>query len=547
MYTKYSFAFFLLLSTFFAVNAQPTPGVFWHPPKDTEEALKTLHQMKSVGIVAIRTPLIKDTSLFVLADSLKLSFFQELDTQYLPAEKTVNKIDEASRELKTAIRFGKPYRSAKHFGLMRYVNDNNEAARNYIQALMQVARSEGGNQTKAYFTTRLGQASSVSDMVDFVLLDVSHLKSPMEKIAVFRAHHSGRFAVVLGSLVHKNASKGYLNRFSEEAQARNLENQLRELTADATISGIFIKQWQDSTPEHFIPDLDPAESFLETNGLFNIKDQPRLAYEVVKGFFTQTQTTFAISGGTSNLINQFGLPIAFWVFIFLLGIVMLKIPRTADTFALYVVNHDRFREMLKRTNDPLFSLNILLFIVFALSSGAICFLVFKILLNAEGFKFGVLVFSDTVERIFINISNKPAWGFLIGVLLYALITLSKIILFALIGTAFGRSIPLGKVSMLTIWGQLYLPFLAFVGLVISVNVHWLGITDSLLILGIVGGILAFIFLVIAQLDFAALVKLPGWLVLSIAMIFGFGLIFTFYYSEGMQHLPEWGYLYDYLR
>ena len=297
-----------VLSTCFAeLNAQPAPGyrgVVWQPPAEFNVAAEDLRRIEATGFNAVRTGIIGDERLLVLADTLELSVFQDLPLSFLAAGRLADTLAYASALLETAILRSNEHRSARFFGLGHSI-EITDASCDALRSLIERGRAAASSPVQFYYTTRLAGAD-VCNAVDFVLLDGRDRSegrdgADLSRIAAeWQAQHDVSMGLsAVGSWVGGTAERGLIHPHSAEQQARFLEERLDELLrGDWAPAAFFVYRWRDGRAAAPSISRAAADPFFERYGLWSAEGVERPAYAVVRGMLTGEQHVFAFDAGT---------------------------------------------------------------------------------------------------------------------------------------------------------------------------------------------------------------------------------------------------------
>lgn len=271
-------------------------GVVWQPPNDTLLAFQQWQRLRRLGAGALR---LEATSipafLLEVADSLEIALFVDLPIVNAPARQLQQRLPEAQKMLHLLLQQIAGHASARAVGLARLVDTADPKTCAYFEALRaEVRRTQP--ELQVYYETRFIEKDRCGYAVDFVLLDVRGVEDPLQWLRRWQQAHPtvpvglGR----LGTWVRADTLRGLRVPHSPEWQARYLERHLERLRG--SFNGlVFVYRWQDVARSH--PALHLDQPFVEAYGLHDLQGMPRPAWEVVRGFFTGTQTVFAFPAG----------------------------------------------------------------------------------------------------------------------------------------------------------------------------------------------------------------------------------------------------------
>ena len=324
-------------------------GVAWTPPPRpaglrTAAAIDDLLAMRRAGVRAVRTGLVGDTLVLRAATELGIALYQDLPVEGLSAATLVARTDEAARLLGDALRRGRPYAAARHYGLATSCDTSDPRARPYLQRLTEVAHAAGA---ATYYATRFPRSDLASAGADLVLLDALG-EDPAAVLAPWRARSATPAGLTsVGAGVVLGRAGGWRTPGSAAAQARALENALGALLSLEDPPAVtFVGHWRDA------PDA-PASG--ERQGLHDARGAARPALAVAAGFFTGTQRVFAVDAGPGRdaaaLRGASSLLLLGWTLVVGLGLFMVGAPRLSTLVPRYFTRHDLYREAVARGYD----------------------------------------------------------------------------------------------------------------------------------------------------------------------------------------------------
>ena len=175
--------------------------------------------MQQIGIQAIKTPLLANEQLYLIADSLGLALYLDLPFEYLPSNQLAQSIEEGKNLLESALRTASNHPSARHFGLTSFSDTGEETSCAFLAELVQFAQSRFGNRFHFYYTTFFIENDHCTNSVDFVLLDVQDEQNVLEKLSVWNQQHPSTPAGFANvgtwfdrSLYGESLQSGYLSK-----------------------------------------------------------------------------------------------------------------------------------------------------------------------------------------------------------------------------------------------------------------------------------------------------------------------------------------------
>ena len=321
-------------------------GVVWTAPRDRDAALGDLLAMRRAGVRAVRTDLIRDTTLLRAADLLGLSVYQDLPVRALAAPYLLQRQQAMADTLRAALRRGAPFRSARWYGLARASDTSERSVRPYFESLTALAREAGA---KTYYLTRFPSDDRAAQTVDLVLLDARGL-DPVELVNRFRRRHET--SVGLGSYgtgVADGRDGGWRMPNSPAAQARTLETQLADLASMEEPPAVaFVHRWRDLSAEDVARDQRAEADGLHF-GLHDEAGAARPALDVLAGVYTGTQRTFAFDAGAPrDVYRSSPLLILGWLLVLGVGLLTAASPKLGMLAPRYFRRHDLYREAVER-------------------------------------------------------------------------------------------------------------------------------------------------------------------------------------------------------
>ncbi len=319
-------------------------GVSWTLPPRRAAAIDDLVAMRRAGVRAARTSVVADTLVLRAATMLGIALYQDLPVEGLPAALLAARTDDAARLLDDALRRGRPYAAARHYGLATACDTSDPRARPYMRRLTEIAHAAGAT---TYYATRFPNADLASAGADLVLLDALGA-DPAALLARWRARSATPAGLAsVGAGVVPGREGGWRTPGSAAAQARALEDALGALLSIADPPAVtFVAHWRDA------PDAAVSGA---RQGLHDTAGTPRPALAVAAGFFTGTQRVFAVDAGpgrdAATLPGASALLLLGWMLVVGLGVFMVGAPRLSTLVSRYFTRHDLYREAVARGYD----------------------------------------------------------------------------------------------------------------------------------------------------------------------------------------------------
>ncbi|MDX1545383.1 MAG: hypothetical protein R3247_00255 [Rhodothermales bacterium] len=501
-----------------APAAQPGPvrGVVWRVPADLAQATEDLRAMQQAGVEAVRTGLIRDDTLLTLADSLGLAIYQELPLDFVSAAALVDTLAFAERLLGEALQRASGHPSARHFGLARRSDTSAPRACAFFEALAQRAREAPG--ARVYYLTAFIESDRCAETVDFVLLDALDVDAPAARVARWRAAHAVPAGLgALGTWVGPEARPGLEDPHSPESQARYLETHLRHLLADTTAAGraVFVHRWRDVPVASPSPVHDLARPTAHGYGLHAAGGAARPALAVVRGFFTDGQTTFAFPQGAAPPAPVPWARLLGWLVFLMLGATYALSPRFRYTVPRYFQAHGFYRDGIREGREVLLGSSIVMLLAVALSVGILGTVVLDVLRPTAAFRLVFSALPASVQQTAVALLAQPWMLILLLGSFYALGIALWASLLALVSRRRHPLLP-GQALMLVLWARWPLLVLLLGAMTVpSLPAPW-AVRGALLLVA-VGGLVALYALIRTLYDYAAITYVPGPFVLLLAL------------------------------
>ena len=419
-------------------------GFVWDPPASVQNALDDLRTIALTGATAVRTPLISDTSLFSLADSLAITFFQELGVEYLTATELLDETPTSATKLIDALKFGGKFASGRTFGLSYLADTSDPDACRYFETLGTIGR-EVSPESVLYYTSPYVSEDACSSTVDFRLASTiaanKFLKFGTEQSWPARLGFAG-----VGTYFDPASYSGLRSRHSEESQARFLENALTYIDrlGDA-VPAVFIYRWRDEHEESsFETDL-----FARKFGV-NGDSGSRESREVARGFFVGNQKVFAFDAGEEPQRPINWMVILAWIILSLLAVAYVLTPRVQSIMQRYFFAHGFYCSAVAegRETTPLASASIILLI--ALSFSLVATTVVRHIAFSSGFDILAHRLPDFAAWVLLRTSVQSSLGVILISVLYFAIVLIQSAYLSIVGGAKGRIGPV-QALQLQIW------------------------------------------------------------------------------------------------
>ena len=497
----------------------PLKGLVWTVPSDLNQAEAELLEMHRLGVEAIRTGLVLQERLLTLADTLGLHFFQALPLDNLSAGALNDTLGYARRVLELAIERARNHPSARHFGLARRSDTSDPPACAFFQQLAE--RVHRLPNSRAYYLTAFIEADRCAGAVDFVLLDALNASDPAALLRRWQAAQAsapGPAGIgALGLWVRSNAGTGLRDPHAPETQARYLETHLASLLADTTglpLRAVFVYRRRDIRAAAPSPARDLARPYQQSYGLYAFDGARRPAYEVVRGFYTGTQTVFAFPAGTTPVpAIPWTLLFGWLVFILIAGCYAFS-PRFRDTVPRYFLAHGFYRESIREGREVLLGSSVVLLIAMALCVGVLGSLFLETVRREAAFQFLLGVVPEPVQIVGVALLAQP-W--MLVLLLGSFYALGLALWTSLLSFASRRRQPLipGQALMVVLWARWPSPLLMAGAMVVPTLPESQAVGGMLLLAG--AWVLATLSAIGRTLrDYAAITACSPYLVVAMA-------------------------------
>ncbi len=483
-------------------------GVVWNPPASTAQAQADLRQMHAMGINAVRTPLLRDKNLWLLADSLGLHLFQELPLDALSAEALNDTLAYATRVLELLLTEARDHPSVRHFGLARNSDTSEAVACAFFEQLTQRVHARGPSGSQTYYLTPFTTADQCRDAVDLVLLDVRDDANPLAALA----DGTGRIGVgALGLWVYATG-EGVQRPHTPEAQARYLETHLGQM-ASVPQSAVFVHRWRDL--ETRTPDLrgDVMAPYVRRYGIFAANGVARPAAAVVEGMYTGTQTTFALPAGRPPVPGAAWSVVMGWGVCILLAICYALSPRLRFMAPRFFVAPGFYRESIREGRDIILWTSVMMLVLLALSVGVWGTLLLEVLRSTEAFH---VLFQQLPFSLQVTGATLLAQPWLLVLLLGCIYALGVAVWATLLAVVARNRNPLvpGQALMLVLWPTWPMLLLMVAAMVIRLKPPEVAVTWTLVLL--VAGLLTTVYAHIrALIDYRGVTRVSGGITLAL--------------------------------
>lgn len=526
------------------VLAQPAPGyqgVAWQPPPDFAAAADDLRRIHATGFNAVRTGIVEDERLLVLADTLGLTVFQDLPLSFLPAARLVDTLAHAQAFLETVLLRSSRHASAQFFGLGHSL-ETDDVGCDALRRLVDHGREIASASVRFYYTTRM-PGIEVCDAVDLVLLDGRDRADLTRMTTDWRSRHDTPvgFAAV-GAWVGSSAGSGLVYPRSAESQARYLEDRLTELLRLDAPPAFFVYRWRDGRAAAPSVSRGEADPYLERYGLFSGDNEERPAYEVVRGLLTGEQAVFALDAGTGAHRPWPWTVLMGWLVIGGLAVLYAAAPRFRQLVPRYFRAHGFYRDAIREGRDLLLGSALAALVTVGLAAGVTA----SVVMGAVGDIVPVRILlawlpPDVVEFLALS-SYQPVVFILMVAGVYAAAMITWAIVIALC-SRLHLSLRPGQALMLVIWPRWPLVLLMVAALTLAASPLETA-ADAWPLFIVVGlWLLVTLYATIrAIVDFTAISRVPLYAPVIAAVLNPFLVAAAIILLIALQYAPEVGFL-----
>lgn len=441
-------------------EAQIRRGMVWDPPGNILRAQATLLEMKESGVEVIRMPMLLNSEIYQVADSLGLQIYQDLPLNYLPAGALIDTLEYARQLVREAVSWAGRHTSVRHFGLGRFNDTSNPQACHFFDEVIKEARRYSQKELVFYYSTTFVEDEQCSASVDVIMLDALNEANASMLIERWQASH-GESRIGLGALgtwieAHEVDKDGYKLLQSPAYQARYLENNLNDLLWERdfkNLEAVFVYRWNDIRLEY--PSISHNLSFpyQHTYGLKTNRGTNRAAYHVVKGIFTGKQRVFAFTVGQEGNPDVSWIVLLGWFTIALLGIGYAYFPRFSPNVKRYFAAHGFYKSAVEEGRELLFGPTALLLLIIMISFGIAGTVILDTVRVTEAFSALVRWLPPTPRTTLVALLSKPLiMTLIVGSSFAVAVTLWTSILSAVTARNRRRLMP-GQTFMLVVWPQ----------------------------------------------------------------------------------------------
>lgn len=490
----------------------------WHAPAAYEAAAADLAQMQRMGIRVVRTAPVEDARLLTLADTLGITFYQELPFDYL----TPSAFQEALPRMQVALAdlLARSYRhsSGRVVGLARRLNTSDPRTCAMLASLATEARARRPD-LQVYYVAPFIERDRCAAEVDFVLLPALDQHDPLARLARWeRAHPATPAGLVVGWWIDRSA-RGVGTRHSPEQVAAQLDALLTRLAIDTTAAqtggpdpvALIVYRWRDG---NF---ADPLAIPTRTQYGLLAEGRIRPAFEVVEGRFTGQRDVFALPRGQpAHRTPADTLRLLAWAVLLFIAVAMKAEPRFRQLAYRYFRAHGFYRESIRDGRDALWVTTLVPAVAFAVCAGLIVAVAVSVLYTHPAAVYVLSIVPPEVQRVMVRLLSQPYLLALFGALFFLIAYVVQALIHAL---AVRRRHPLGPVQTLAlgVWSLWPLLPLAFAALVVqTLDAPWA--LWGVLAVGVAALAVSLIGLARTLYDLMALTRVPSYVALALCLV-----------------------------
>ena len=432
----------------------------WNPPGNVFRAQAELQEMQQSGIVDIRTPYLKRTEVYEVADSLGLQLYQDLPFEYLPTTALLDTLEYAKSLTREAITWANQYQSVQAIGLGKHNDTSDAAACRFFEEIIGEARRLSNKPIKFYYITTFVEDEQCAASVDVILLEALNEDDPVQVVERWYDSHPGS-NVGLGSLgtwiePRGDGDDGYKLRNSPAYQARYLEDNLNALLHTdrfGQLESLFVYRWSDIRLTYPSISHNLRYPYRHTYGLKTNRGNNRSAYHVVKGIYTGKQNVFAFPVGQESNPGASWIILLGWFTIALIGFGYAYFPRFSPNVKRYFGAHGFYRSAVEEGRELLFGPTTLLLFAVMIAFGIAGTVILDTVRVTEAFSALVRWLPETPRTTLVAIlANQLIVTLVLGSGFVVAVTVWTSILSATTARNRRRLLP-GQTFMLVVWPQ----------------------------------------------------------------------------------------------
>ncbi len=464
---RYHIAALVLLCWFacaglFAVPAfaQPARGIVWDPPANVLRAQDDLLEIEAAGVEVVRSPVLGESTLYTLADSLGLQFYQDLPFSYLSQRAVQDTLDTALQLTRDLLQWAEAHPSVRDIGLAKHFDTSDPRTCAFFEAIVQEARRVSRLPIRFYYETTFIEDDQCAGTVDYVLIDGLNKADLPAMITRWKQAHPqtpvGFGAVGVWVDAFDETRDGYKLLNSPSYQARYLEhnlNQLLSTTDPIDLASVFVYRWRDIRLAYPSVAHNLKYPYRHPYGLKTNRSKSRSAFYVVQGIYTGAQDVFAFPVGQEQQPGVSWVILLGWFTIALLGFCFAYFPRFGPNVKRYFGAHGFYRSAVEEGRELLFGPTMLLLLIVMTAFGISGAVILDTVRVTEAFSALVRWMPTTLRTTLVALlSNQLVMTLVLGSCFAVAITIWTSILSAITARSRRRLLP-GQTFMIIVWPQ----------------------------------------------------------------------------------------------
>ncbi len=496
-------------------SAPPEKGVVWERPYEYAEAARDLRRMAGLGVEAVRTVPVTDNRLMTLADSLGLTFYQELPSLYATGPALERDLPRLEATLRLVLDQSEGHASAGTIGLARLPDTGDPRTCAVLRRLADAARARRPG-VRLYYLTALTARDACADAVDFVLLPALDADAPLGALARWQAAHPQTPAGLVVGWASDPSQQGRHAPRSPEAAALRLDtllSRVETLAPGSRPTALLVYRWRDAARSPL--GLHPPHR--AHYGLLDGQGHLRPAYEVVEGRFTGQRDVFALRGGGATRQSPAnGLRLLAWAVLLLLGAGMAAEQRFRQMAQRYFGARGFYRESVRDARGALLGTTLALLAALGVCVGLIGAVLLEALAPLPAFPYLAAHLDASLRAALAALLSAP-WRLALAIAaVFALVHALTALAYAL---AVRRRYPLTptQTMALSLWSRWTFVPLAFAALVVQTLPAPWALRGALAVgsLALVASLYA---TVRTLLDLVAITRVPGYVALALVLL-----------------------------
>ena len=391
----------------------PSKGVVWSPPSDPSQANAALQSMKAAGIEAIRTPIIQNESILNTADQLGIQIYQDLPIKSLSHTSLIEELNSIEGIMMTVFQRAKRHPSARNFGILTLCDNSEPIIRTELQRILQTWKARAPENTRFYYIPAFLDDDCCASLFDFALLEAFDQKEPSKLLSRWRQGNKSPVGFSSFGLSWTDVTdEGHARSDSDQQAARYFENHLPTYLEDPSLEVVFIEKWKDEEDLNLLA----GDRY---SGLIDPEGNRTIAFDVVSGIYTGSQTQFAINRGQEEPIGPPHWAIFFaWIIVGLTGLVYGYSNTFQGLIRRYFVGHGFYLQEIKQARTISTSFTFAITLLITLIFGVLMSTLFSIASDLPRFDLAVGILPSGLQRFCLLVESIPWFGLLAFMLFY---------------------------------------------------------------------------------------------------------------------------------